>query len=221
MGDINCKGTIDLDNTTKIQVTMFKGNIGVDIRKFWLDLNSGAYNPGKGIRISMDEWKELCLSFPKIDGFSAGATCNVSEDVVVSNVEGGGVDIRRFYKDRATGEMLPTKKGVRLTRTNWDSLQSARSRVDALVLENAPNKESAPKRSTKPSADSCRQGPPDLSEHIDAILKGTSLSSLTMRKVRSELETALSLPPDALAERAAEIKSLVSEKIQQMEVSQS
>lgn len=42
-----------------------------------------------------------------------------------------GVDIRKFYEDRASGELRPTAKGIRLKTEEWGALCKAVGQIDA------------------------------------------------------------------------------------------
>jgi len=43
------------------------------------------------------------------------------------------IDIREYYKDKASGDLKPGKKGIALTTAQWEALKEAAPAIDKLV----------------------------------------------------------------------------------------
>ncbi|CAE8627402.1 unnamed protein product, partial [Polarella glacialis] len=50
-----------------------------------------------------------------------------------------GLDLRKFYTDKASGELRPTPKGVRIQVHEWEALCSVMAEIDAKVKSEASN----------------------------------------------------------------------------------
>lgn len=218
-------------NLFRITVSNFKGRAGVDIRKFYIDRDSGEVRPTqKGIWMKALEWEGLCKEFGKIDAASGAEETKiiVGADIGVT-VKSDSVDVRRNYVDKADGELKPTKKGVMMTRSNWTILKGLATQI-AQVLEDPPDsgppkkkqrtttEEESPKKASKKESKGDDDDPlsrKKLKKEIDKLLKGKDLSTVTLKSVRSELEAKLSLEAGSLEERKDEIKELVTAVIHQ------
>jgi hypothetical protein len=52
-------------------------------------------------------------------------------DTVFVQIIGGKVDVRRFYKDRDSGEMKPSSKGIRLGSDEWKEVCNSAKKIDS------------------------------------------------------------------------------------------
>jgi hypothetical protein len=55
----------------------------------------------------------------------------ISEYLYVQVLEGASVDIRRYYKDKTSGEIKPTPKGIRMSKEEWQAVVDAADKIDS------------------------------------------------------------------------------------------
>lgn len=222
---------IDLGSLGRCSISSYKGRAGADLRKFYKDQESGEVRPTpKGIRLSPTEWASLLAlaatierKLKKASSSSAKAPLEVAGDVFVQ-VEGGAggfVDIRRFYRDKESGEQLPGKKGVRLGVAQWAALQEAAPRITMSLGNPAPPMAAA---ATAPDTeadaeadDALRPSSTRLRKKLRKLLRGRDLAGLSLRAVRAELEVAFGLEESALDCRKGEVKGMVMDILENNE----
>lgn len=206
-------------------VSAFVGKIGVDIRRFYKDRDSGEMKPTpKGIRVDQPEWAALCGAADEVgsageDGFK------ITDDIKVSGKD-GRIDIRKYYSDKDSGELKPTKKGANISADEWASLRACFGKIDEALAQGPGAEETAASSSKAPansvSAKKARSATADvaagastpdvnLAKRIKKVLKGRDLAQVSLGKLREELEGSLGLPSGALDDRKGEIKGIVTD----------
>jgi len=223
----------ELGDEVRATITNFQNKQGVDLRKFYVDKGSGEVKPTpKGIRFSAEEWQAACSAAVDIDtALEKGKETSWSliGDIMIS-ITGGSLDFRRFYVDKTDGASKPGKKGIRLGSMQWSSLKAEMPQISQELGASAAGG-GGPAAAKKPKTKAA-VGVPDLPQEqteipgepqgaagkwkheLCKILKGRDLMTISLRKVRAELEEALSLPADGLLSHKEEVKTIVTGIIQ-------
>jgi len=220
---------LDLGSSKRVQVSSFAGRVGVDIRQFFT--KDGKELPGKGIRLSEEEWAAVKENVDQIDArASKGAEGGVElVDLFFVETKDGRVDLRKYWLDKADGEKKPTKKGVQLTGEQWASLKQSFADVDTALQKGAPSetagakpkkqKEATPAKQKKekkedtPNKEKKDKSHAKMERAVERLLEGKDLEQVTFGPFRKELEHELGLEAGALDERKGEIKDLVTKAI--------
>lgn len=223
-----------IEDLLRVTVNIFMGMKGVDIRRYYHDKGSSKVLPtAKGVRLNVKEWESLQQKFSEIDAAPASEDNRIeiesdSKDPVFVTKKDNGVDVRKFYTDKNDGEKKPTKKGCSLQQAHWNTLKGLAAKItEALgntLAASSPKKKQRTEKQT-PAASSERGagdstgdgGPPspkDLKKSLKDLLKGKDLGAITLKSVRAELETKLSLPEGGLNARKDEIKDIITAIVQ-------
>jgi len=216
---------IDLDDNVRVAVNTYNGKLGVDVRRFYTDKASGELRPGKGLRMSEQEWEAVCKVVERIDSILKEAketSWSVEGDLTVS-IAGGSVDLRRFYTDKSDGEKKPGKQGIRLSAMLWGSLKAEMDNIATKLAAGGNPVKKQKKKKTDPDEaplrsekDTAKEEHKKWRKEIEKIVKGTDLQQLSLRKVREQLEESLGLGKDGLLDQKEEVKTIVTEIVQKM-----
>lgn len=215
--------SLDLGRSKRVQVSSFAGRLGVDIRMFFT--KDGEELPGKGIRLSEEEWLSVKDNAGKIDAMPLLAE-DAAEELALARgkvelaelffvqVQDGWVDLRKYYLDKADGEKKPTKKGIQLTGENWAKLRQSFGEVDAALQQEMVSSKSTvkaekqkaemPKKEKK--VDSTKKGKKQKSYNkmeraVDKLLEGKDLEQVTFGPFRKELRHELRLEEKSSEDR--------------------
>mmetsp|Transcript_73888 Transcript_73888/g.238815 ORF Transcript_73888/g.238815 Transcript_73888/m.238815 type:complete len:368 (+) Transcript_73888:78-1181(+) len=232
---------VEVTDKIRATVNVFGGGVGVDLRKFYLDRDSGEMRPTpKGVRLKQNEWDALIGAVEEIDtacgaSSSNGTTVQLADDlrVTVKPPDSGGpncVDVRRFYVDRNDGELKPTKKGIYLSQAEWAAVKAAAPEIGKSFAAGGAPASSSRKAAPRPApavatpvaaspqpavtAASAAISSGGLREKLVDIIKGRDLATFSLKAARGELEASLSLPKGALDGRREEIKGIVTDLLQ-------
>mmetsp|Transcript_100329 Transcript_100329/g.198978 ORF Transcript_100329/g.198978 Transcript_100329/m.198978 type:complete len:328 (-) Transcript_100329:63-1046(-) len=217
------EGFIQVTDIIRASISSFRGDAGIDVRKFW-KAGDGQMNPtAKGIRFKKAELDELCRVAKDIDkacGLEDDSQLKLGDDVIASVKEpdGGGpkcIDIRKYYQDKSDGgTQKPTKKGIWLSQKDWSSLKAVFGELTALYDSGAareiPSKPTEVKKAKKPKLESGLSSD-TLKQHVTELLVGRDLQAVSLKSLRDELETQLKVPAGGLEARKEEIKGMVTD----------
>lgn len=133
----NARKGFDLGRDRKISVSEFKGRRYVNIREYY-DAGGGEMRPGKrGTSLSREQWDMLTQVKDEVNKAVAsddkfwdlGRNKRVSLNEFKGNVL---FDIREYYD--AQGQMKPGKKGISLSREQWNMVHAVEEEItDAII----------------------------------------------------------------------------------------
>jgi hypothetical protein len=219
--------SLDLGDSVKVRVEAFAGRKGIDIRRWYTDRESKELMPGKGVRLSEEDWAALKERATEVDKKMAENSESSFEviDLFFATAKDGRIDLRKFYVDKADGEKKPSKKGISLSKEQWDQLKSNFSCCDKAIQESPvqtssgdKSKKKEPKKKAQPSPkkenkEKKEKSHSKLEKAVEKLLEGKDLETVTIRTFRQELEKELGLDDGSLEERKGEIKDLLSKAI--------
>jgi len=121
----NAKDGFELGRLRKVSVSEFRGRTLVNIREYYTD-DGGDLKPGrKGIALTAEQWNSLLDVKDEVNNASNGDSWELGKKKFVRLNEFRGkmlYDIREMYE--ADGELKPGKKGISLSREQWDKVLS-------------------------------------------------------------------------------------------------
>merc|ERR1719330_1308233 len=100
---------IDLGGKKRVSKSEFRGNKYIDMREYYEDKSSGQMKPGaKGCSLTVDGFSKLLKTAPSASTLRGHIVLEGMKRISQSEFRGNNyIDVREYYKDKASGEDKP------------------------------------------------------------------------------------------------------------------
>ncbi|XP_046556771.1 uncharacterized protein LOC124265992 [Haliotis rubra] len=114
---------IDLGNDVFVTAKMWNDELNIHVRKYDVYPSGRSYPTKRGIVLSLKHWLELSgVHFKLQEAIDQGRThdyAHVGANMYATLDPNGGVDLRQWEKYEHLGRVVPTAKGILLSKQQW------------------------------------------------------------------------------------------------------